>query len=223
MLVRHARFLTVALALSLSLATAAGAVVLWDQSNLNAALDGTINLVSNSCSQISGNTKLHTASDVHFDNPVTITAVRIYETPGNVQASTQAYLWIAPKTGPIPTTIRTDVEAAANLVPIVVTSLPGGTVVEVSAQGLNRSLAAGDYWVSLTPRHSLGLYPYTWHIYTAGPVVGDPTAALGACTVNSSWAYPLDPTKPDYSIKIEGTLPVPTLQSSWARVKSIYR
>jgi hypothetical protein len=222
MLVRHARTLTAAAVLALSFATAASAVVLWDQSSLNATLDGTIDLSSTSCSQISGNTKIHLASDVHFDTPVVITAVRIYETPGNVQAATQAYLWIAPKTGPIPTAISSDVNNAANIVPITVSAAVGG-VVTVSATGLNRSLPAGDYWVSLTPRHSLGLFPYTWHIYAAGPAVGDPTAAIVACTVNSTWSYPLDPNRPDYSIKIEGDLPVPTLKSSWSRVKSIYR
>jgi hypothetical protein len=224
MLVRHARSLTAAVVLSLSFATAAGAVVLWDQSTLNATKDGTVNLVSSSCSQISGNTKVHTAMDVHFDNPVTITNVRIYETPGNVQAATQAYLWIAPKTGPLPTASSTTVEAAANLVTITPVSLPGGQVIEVSANNLNIGLPAGDYWVSLTPRHSLGVFPYTWHIYAVGPVVNDPTPAIVACTVNSNWVYPLDPqSRPDYSIKIEGTLPVPTLQTSWSRVKSIYR
>ena len=220
--VRHARAITAAAVLALSFATAASAAVLWDQSNLNATLDGTIDLSSTSCSQISGNTKVHIASDVHFDNPVVISAVRIYETPGNVQAATQAYLWIAPKTGPLPTASNTDVEAAAILVPIVVSPVVGG-VVTVSAQGLSRSLPAGDYWVSLTPKHSLGQFPYTWHIYAAGPVVGNSSAAIVACTANSNWVYPLDPNRPDYSIKIEGDIPVPTLHSSWSRVKSIYR
>jgi len=220
--VRHARAITAAAVLALSFATAASAAVLWDQSNLNATLDGTIDLSSTSCSQISGNTKVHIASDVHFDNPVVISAVRIYETPGNVQAATQAYLWITPKTGALPTGSNTDVEAAAILVPIVVSPVVGG-VVTVSAQGLSRSLPAGDYWVSLTPKHSLGTFPYTWHIYAAGPVVGNSSAAIVACTANSNWVYPLDPNRPDYSIKIEGDIPVPTLHSSWSRVKSIYR
>jgi hypothetical protein len=223
MFVRHARSVTAAVLLSLSFATAAGAVVLWDQSAVNTVGDGSVNLVSSSCNQISGNTKVHTASDVHFNNPVVITNVRIYETPGNVQAATQAYLWIAPKTGSLPTASSTDVEAAANLVPISAVSISGGTVIEVSANNLNISLPAGDYWVSLTPKHSLGIFPYTVHLYTSGPVVGDPTAAIVACTVNSAWVYPLDPNRPDYTIKIEGTLPVPTLQTSWSRVKSIYR
>jgi len=220
--VRHARAITAAAVLALSFATAASAAVLWDQSNLNATLDGTVHLSSTSCSQISGNTKVHIASDVHFDNPVVISAVRIYETPGNVQAATQGYLWIAPKTGPLPTASNTDVEAAAILVPIVVSPVVGG-VVTVSAQGLSRSLPAGDYWVSLTPKHSIGVFPYTWHIYSAGPVVGNSSAAIVACTANSNWIYPLDPNRPDYAIKLEGDAPVATLHSSWSRVKSIYR
>src|SRR5262245_62498335 len=99
MQVVHPRFLATAALLSLSSATAANAAVLWDQSAVIATMEGSVNLSSTSCSQISSNTKVHTANDVHFDQPVTITAVRIYETPGNVQAATQAYLWIAPKTG----------------------------------------------------------------------------------------------------------------------------
>jgi hypothetical protein len=54
-------------------------------------------------------------------------------------------------------------------------------------------------------------------------VIGDPTAVIVACTVNSSWIYPLDPNRPDYAIKIEGSLPVPTISTSWGRVKQIYR
>ena len=226
MRIRHSRSLTVALALSLSFATAAGAAVLWDQSVLLPTSDGSLNLSSTSCSQISGNTKLHTASDVHFDNPVVITTVRIYETPGNVQAATQAYLWIAPKTGSQPTTSSADINNAANIVSITSTlvTINGRQVVEVTAAGLNRNLVAGDYWVSLTPRHSRGTnFPYTVHLNTSGPVVGDPTTAIEACVVNSTWLYPLNPNRPDYTLKLEGDLPVPTLHSSWSRVKSIYR
>ena len=73
MLVRHARSLTVAAVLALSVASAANAVTLWDQSNWNTNTEGSVNLSSTSCSQISGNTKAHTACDVHFDAPVHIT------------------------------------------------------------------------------------------------------------------------------------------------------
>jgi hypothetical protein len=35
-------------------------------------------------------------------------------------------------------------------------------------------------------------------------VIGDPSPAITACTVNSNWYYPLAPNLYDYSIKIEG-------------------
>jgi len=84
-------------------------------------------------------------------------------------------------------------------------------------------LPAGDYWVSLTPKHSLGIFPYTVHLTTTGPVVGDPTPTVVACTANTNWVYNLAPSQPDYAIKIEGDAVVPTLRSSWSKVKSIYR
>ena len=207
----------------LTLAPPAGAVVLWDQSDFH-DVEGSLNLSSNSCSAISGNTKLHTASDVHFSQPVHITNVRIYELQGNVETATQAYLWIAPKTGALPTASSADVNNAVNLVPIQISyeTHANGTRVVVSANNLNLSLPAGDYWVSLTPRHSRGVFPYTVHLVTTSAVVGDPTASIDACTVNSNWLYVL-PTPYDYTIKIEGDFPVPALAKSWGRLKSIYR
>ena len=221
MLLRFSKLVAAAAVLVMSLASTAGAVVLWDQSNWNTLGEGSLNLSSTSCSAISGNTKLHTANDVHFDAPVTITTVRIYETPGNVQTATQAYLWIAPKTGPLPTQCSEDVNNAANIVNIT-TALENNTVV-VTASGLNISLAAGDYWVSLTPRHSRGTFPYTVHLVTSGPVVGDPTPSIEACVANCTWLFPLAPNMYDYAIKIEGDFPTPALTDSWGRVKTIYR
>jgi hypothetical protein len=225
MLLRHSRLIAAASALLLSLASTAGAVVLWDQSNWDPAGEGSVNLSSNSCSQISGNTKVHMANDVHFSAPVHITTVRTYETQGNVQTATQAYLYIAPKTGPLPTDASSVLEVAANQHPITsaTETINGNTAVVVTMANLNIDLPAGDYWVSMTPRHNLGIFPYSVHLITTGPVIGDPTAVIVACTVNSSWLYPLDPNRPDYAIKIEGSLPVPAISTSWGRVKQIYR
>ena len=204
MLLRHSRLIGAASALLLSLASAAGAEVLWDQSNWDPALNGTVDLSSASCSPISGNTKVHIANDVHFGAPVHITTVRIYETIGAVQTATQALLWIHPKNGVLPTTVSDSLELAALNVNITaVNETP--QVVRVSATGLDIELPAGDYWVSLCPKHSYGgVAPYTYHLITSGPVIGDPSPAIVACTSNSNWAYPLDPNRPDYAIKIEG-------------------
>jgi hypothetical protein len=197
------------------MASAASAEVLWDQSNWDPGLNGTVDISSSSCSPITGNTKVHIANDVHFDNPVHITTVRIYETIGAVQTATQALLWIHPKTGALPTTVSDSLELASLNVNITAVN-ESPSVVRVSATGLDIELPAGDYWVSLTPKHSYGgVAPYTYHVVATGPPVGDPSASIVACTSNSTWLYPLDPNKPDYSIKIEGevhraTAAVPT-------------
>jgi len=224
MLLRHLKLAATMSLLLVSMATAASAVVLWDQSNWNTPGEGSLNLSSTSCSQISGNTKVHTANDVHFDGPVTIASVTIYETPGNVQTATQAYLWIAPKTGSVPTASSSDVNNAANLVTISSTTVTNGSVtaVAVTAANLNISLPAGDYWVSLTPRHSRGIFPYTVHLVTSSAVVGDPTRSIEACVVNSNWLQPL-PTPYDYAIKIQGDGPVAVQPTKWSNIKSLYR
>ena len=224
MLRRYVR--TIAFALPLAfVASAASAAVLWDQSNWNPNNEGSVNLSSNSCSQISGNTKAHVANDVHFDTPVTITTVRIYETPGNVQTATQAYLWIAPKTGPVPTALASAVNNAANLKSITISSetIGANTAIIVTCSGLNISLPAGDYWFSLTPRHSLGVFPYTVYRVTSGPIIGDPSEVLVACTENSNWSEPLAPAHWDYAMKIEGDQPVPAKNGSWGTIKALYR
>jgi len=212
-LVRHSRLVAATTALLLSLASAAGAEVLWDQSNWNPSGLGSADLSSTSCSPISGNTKVHIANDVHFDAPVHITTVRIYETFGNVQAATQALLWIHPKNGVLPTTVSDSLELAALTVSItpVTETIGPNSCVRVSATGLDIELPAGDYWVSLTPKHSGStILPYTVHLITSGPVVGDPSADIVACTSNSTWLYPLDPNRPDYAMKIEGEVHRPT-------------
>lgn len=206
-------------------ASASSAMVLWDQSDWNTVGEGSLNLSSTSCSAISGNTKIHTASDVHFDTPVVINSVKIYEQDGNVAGATQAYLWIAPKTGPLPTESSSLVNNAANLVSIAVTYETNGSAVAavVTASGLSISLPAGDYWVSLTPRHSRGIFPYSVHYVTSSAVIGDPTPSIVACTVNSDWLYVLDPARYDYAIKIEGDATVPVAKPAWTQVKSLYR
>jgi len=199
----------------ISLATTAGAEVLWDQSNWHPT-QGTIDLSSTSCSQISGNTKVHVANDVHFDSPVHITAIRIYETTGTVEAATQALLWIHPKNSVMPTTVSDSLELASLLVNINSANETIGpdTRVRVTASGLDIELPAGDYWVSLTPRHNFGgTPPYSYHLVTTSAVVGDPSAAIVACTSNSTWTYPLAPSLYDYAIKIEGEVHRPTVQA----------
>ena len=225
MLQRHTRLVAVTAALLVSLASTASAqVTLWDQSNWNTTGEGSLNHNANSCSQISGNTKLHTANDVHFDQPVHITSVTIYETPGNVEAATLAYLWIAPKTGAMPTESIANIATAANSKPITIATVTNGAASarSVTVSGLNIDLPAGDYWISLTPRHNRGIFPYTVHLVTSGPVIGDPTPSLLGCVAPGTWSLVL-PTPYDYAMKVLGDYPVATAATSWAKVKSYYR
>ncbi len=223
---RDMKKLLTACALLAIVATGASAEVLWDQSNWTGA-DGFLNIASNSCSQISGNTRVHTAMDVSFATDVTINSITIYERDGNAAAATQAYLWIAPKTGSMPTASSDMLYTPANLVTTstVYVTQDGETGLAVTAAGLNIELLAGDYWVSLTPRHNLGVFPYSIHWFSADGVVGDPTAAIVACAVNSNWYYPYAPdTQHDTAVLIEGTVPVvPADDAQWGGIKALYR
>jgi len=223
----------------LLVASAASAAVLWDQSNLKAVLsgnqivgEGSVNLASNACSQISGNTRVHNTSDVTFSQAVQLTSISIWEKEGNVQTATQAYLSILPFTGPSPTVPSDSLFNTAKLVPITVAApaLQNGVMcVKVTATWNRGALPAGNYWVSLTPRHNIGVFPYSVHYVTDGPIVGQPTRAIEACTVNSNWFTPLGPpTTPDgydYSLHIEGNYinPTPTNSTTWGRMKMLYR
>ena len=225
MLRRYARLFVATLSLPLVFsATSASAAVLWDQSNWHAT-EGSVNLNSSSCNQLSGNTKAHIANDVHFDAPVVIKSVKIWETLGNVQAASSAYLWIAPKTGPMPTEAASLVTAVANQKPITVTTETIGpnTAAVVSCANLNISLPAGDYWVSLTPRHSLGIFPYSVAKVVTDGVVGHPSRVIVACTENSNWLLPLAPAEWDYAMRIEGDIVVPAEGTSWGAIRAMYR
>lgn len=221
--------LMTALCLVALVASGATAEVLWDQSNWLANGDGFLNNSATSCSMISGETKMHTAMDVSFATDVFVQSITIYETYGNdrLAMATQAYLWIAPKTGSLPTAASNEVNNAANLVSISsVTVVKDGIAgMEVTASGLAIDLAAGDYWVSLTPVHNRGIYPYSVHCFSADGVVGDPTPVIVACTVNSDWIYRYAPDiNYDTALKIEGTAAViPADDTQWGGVKALYR
>jgi len=223
--------LLTALCLVILAASGASADVLWDQSNwVNPGLDGFVNAASAfACNFDGSRTKLHTANDVTFSVDVSVTSVSIWQTLGNGQAegATQAYLWIVPKTGAIPTNSSAEVNNAANLVTITNTYeiIGGETVLKTTASGLSLGLPAGSYWVSLTPRCNRGtIYPYSWHLFSGDGVIGDPTARISACTVNSTWEYPYAPnTQYDTTLLVEGSAVVATETQAWGQIKALYR
>jgi len=223
--------LLTALCLVALAATGASADIIWDQSDWNNPnLDGFVNAASAfACNFDGSRTKVHTANDVTFATDVSVTSVSIWQTLGNGQAegAIQAYLWIAPKTSALPTNASTEVNNAANLVSITNTyeTIGGVTVLKTTASGLSLSLTAGSYWVSLTPRCNRGtIYPYSWHLFSADGVVGDPTPVISACTTNSTWSYPYAPdTQYDTTLQIEGAAVVATETQAWGQIKALYR
>lgn len=208
-------------------ATVASADILWDQSDWNTGGDGLLNMAATSCSFFNGNTKVHQANDVTFSVDVVLNSITIYETEGNgnAAAATQAYLWIAPKTGSSPTESSAAVNTAGNLVAITSAYVlkDGVYGLAITASGLNVALPAGDYWVSLTPRCSAGLFPWSVLCFANGSIIGDSTKYIEACSVNSSWSDLYAPDQHDGAIKIEGSAVVATENAVWGGVKALYR
>jgi len=219
--------LLTALCLVALAASGASADVIWDQSNWNTGGDGFMNLASSSCSMISGNTKVHVASDVTFYSDVVVNSITIYETEGNGNAAfaTQGYLWIAPKTGALPTESSALVNVSTNLVTITSSYVvkDGVTGLAITASGLNRALPAGEYWVSLTPRASRGLFPWSVLTWSADGVIGEGSPSIEACTVNSNWSHQRAPEIYDAALKIEGATVVATENQAWGQLKALYR
>jgi hypothetical protein len=208
-------------------AMGASADVLWDQSNWDTSGDGMVNMAYTTCSFINGNTKMHEANDVTFTTNVLVSSITIYETEGNGNAASasQGYLWITPKTGSLPTASSADVNNAANLVSITSAYVEKDGVfgLAITASGLNLALPAGDYWVSLTPRCSAGMFPWSVLCFSSGGIVGDSTKYIEACSVNSNWGDLFAPDQHDGAIKIEGTATVPTESEAWGNIKALYR
>lgn len=219
--------LMTALCLLALAASGAAADVLWDQSNWDTSGDGLINMAWTTCSMINGNTKVHQANDVTFATDVVVSSVTIYETEGNGNAAsaTQAYLWIAPKTGSLPTASSSEVNNAANLVNITSAYVEKNGVFSlvITASGLNISLPAGSYWVSLTPRCSAGMFPWSVMCFSSDGQLGDSTKFIEACSVNSNWGDLFAPDLHDGAIKVEGSVAVPTENESWGAIKALYR
>ncbi len=219
--------LMIALCLVALAASGASADVLWDQSNWDTSGDGFVNMAWTSCNMISGNTKVHQANDVTFASDVVISSITIYETEGNGNAfsATQGYLWIAPKTGSLPTVGSDVVNNAANLVNIssAYVEKDGVFGVAITASGLNLALPAGSYWVSLTPRCSAGFWPWSVLCFSSDGILGDSTKFIEACAVNSNWGDLFAPDTHDGAFKVEGSVVVGTENESWGGIKALYR
>ncbi len=135
----------IALALTMVLATTAGAEVLLDQSAYDDTIPGFLNAVAGG--PPFGGTS-YSVNDITVDgvgwNIESISTY--YNALGSFESVSLGYLYLTPKTGDLPT------EDANNdvSVELTVTEVAPSTY-KVTASGLNIELAPGEYWIGITP------------------------------------------------------------------------
>jgi hypothetical protein len=208
------------------LVSAAGAETLWDQSNYDPNYSGFWNSESGCAFDWTGGT-IHQANDIMVYDEVTIESISTYydmlET--GITGATQAYLWIAPKTGPKPVDGVDDPRNPTTLVNITVTddSADGGNAFVVTASGLSWDLSPGEYWVSLTPIFPGGFWGPSYNISSLDSW-GNDTSFWEICAQIGGMSWGNSYPDHDASIKIEGSIRVvPTEHRSWGDTKALFR
>jgi hypothetical protein len=215
--------LLLTLALIAVSAGSAGAAVLWDQSNWDPNYSGFWNSQSGCAIDWTGAT-VFAANDIKIYDEVTINTITTYydQLETGVASATQAYLWIAPKTGAMPDNVSDDPLAQGTLVNVTVTDSGTGAYV-VTADGLNEELSPGDYWISLTPIFPAGFWGASFNITCLDPW-GDSTASWETCAQIGGQTWQNVNPGADASMLIEGIIRVvPTEKTTWGEVKSLYR
>jgi len=181
-------------------AAAADLQVLWDQSDRDPAGGTVLDDASRGC--VPGATTVHLASDIRLEAPVSIARITTYyaaAAPETFAATAEAWLWIAPKDGPLPPAAA-DPRRSGRLV-TVRTRRVGGHIALVAGD-LAIPLRAGDYWVSLTPVVAADFPGAGSHLCTLGPW-GDASASFAPCGARQ-W-LPAGPDT-DATLRIEGSV-----------------
>jgi len=203
------------LLVSISLAGAAAADVLWDQTaGYEGWQQGFFNVIAGGGPM--GMT-MYTVNDVVVPaSGWNIDTIRIYYDgfdPSWAGAVTQAILFIEPKTGGVPTGDPSGGTAVA-----VTAIVLGNNFLEVSGSGLGVALAEGEYWVGLTP-----YAPNANNIHVSVVAVGadSPTYDAGGFPMPmwGAWSPGLDG-----AMLIEGDFGVVAVDGdTWGGLKAIYR
>ena len=208
---KYTRIAALLCALLLTAATAAQAMVLWDQSTIGYAAP--ISIANWKASGFGGGTN-HSVDDVTVSgSPWHVTSITEYYATFNTAwtSITQGYLHVYSKTGALPTENPT----VDGLVPMtfVITADPNG-VATLTASGLNLTLPPGDYWIGITPVATAGINGVN-NQWPAATLIGDPVA-----TYDTAWHsyYP----GYDGAMKVEGDIPTPTHNTTWGRIKALY-
>lgn len=207
--------LALAAVLVFAMATSASAQVLWDQSEFDAFGPGFFN--SESGSPPFGSTQ-HTVSDVNAPGAWHMTRITIYFSaldPAFADGIFQGYLHVWPKVGPMPgedPTASPLINLATNVVPG-----PNGEIIEVSTVGLDMNIAAGDYWIGITP---IAPAPFGPEIHQgATSVYGDASPSFDAFGFPAPMWVNFTPGV-DAAILIEGSGPVSNDSRSVGSIKA---
>jgi hypothetical protein len=159
----------------------ATADVLWDQSNYDANINAFVDQEFDDFASYSS----YMVMDV-VSTGWTIQSVSVYFTNnmGNWANVNQARLNIFAKTGNLPA--AGDDPTAGSAVGVSLTNL--GDAWEITASGLSEVLAAGEYWIGLTPLTNFGAQGQEFH--RAAPIINVDTAwrnPAGAFGLGTAW------------------------------------
>ncbi|NUQ68134.1 MAG: hypothetical protein HUU18_07645 [Phycisphaerales bacterium] len=193
-----------AIGMVMALAGAAQAqTTLWDQSQLDWNASGFYNSISGS--PPFGST-VYTVADVTVPaGGWTMTSISMYYSQilGDwSQSVTQGRLYVQPKTGAMPT-----INPGGSLIPMSAVLFFDPIVqqayAEVTASGLSIPLAAGEYWIGITPSAAAGPWGPELGIASANPT-GTNSRSFAVGGFPSGW----QDTTVDAAIKIRG-IPTP--------------
>lgn len=198
-------------------ATSAFADVLWDQPYESEEAGGFFN--SESGSPPFGSTNYSMADvTVGVDNEWLIDSITTYYSAldqGWGLGITTGYLNVFPKTGPMPTE-----DPTAGTV-VALTSTLVGAHFEVTASGLGVNLAAGDYWIMITPVAPGGFMGPEIHL-AAATFWGDSTPTYDVYGFPMPMWAVWNPGA-DASITINGAVTVGNDEMSFGGVKTMFR
>jgi len=180
-------------------ASVAHADILWDQSAHDPLGAGFWNTISGDPPfGITG----YTVADVTVPaggwtiNSVTMYFSNLDSFGGWENDVTEGRLYIQPKSGALPTVLP-----GGPLIPMSALSL--GASYAVTASGLSNVLAAGEYWIGITPAAPSGFFGPELGLATTGAVIGDPSATYDLSA--PPWAAP---NGADAAILVQG-VPAP--------------
>jgi hypothetical protein len=202
-----------------ALAQTAGAEVLWDQSDFDPMGAGFFN--SESGSPPFGLT-MFSVCDITVDSEWTVDSITQYYSaldPAWGDAIFEGYLHVFAKTGPLPVD---DVDDPTTSPLVSMTGVFDTDHIVVMASGLDLTLAAGEYWIGITPIAPGGVMGPELHLASA-TLIGDATASYDPYSSPNPPAWMNFTPDTDAALTIEGDLVVATDEMTWGGVKSLYR